>query len=134
MQIRKQALWQDLWERRTGLRSSFLNGDKSEAVTSEGVKFKVSCLDSGIGSEGTLFIRPEAVVLMVDKSIDNMNFFELSIKTVLFDGSNTKVLAVISGTTHEIMVALPQNRHFAHIKPGDVLQAGVDVKDCRCYG
>ncbi len=114
----------------------FLNGgDKSEAVTSEGgVKFKVSCLDSGIGSEGTLFIRPEAVVLMVDKSIDNMNFFELSIKTVLFDGSNTKVLAVISGTTHEIMVALPQNRHFAHIKPGDVLQAGVDVKDCRCYG
>lgn len=111
-----------------------ISNDRSEAVTSEDIKFKVNCQDSCVGGEGALFIRPEAVVLMADKSIDNMNFFELSIKTVLFDGSNTKVLALINGTDHEVMVALPQNRNFAHIKEGDIIQAGVDVKDCRCYG
>jgi spermidine/putrescine transport system ATP-binding protein len=109
------------------------NDAKTEAVTSAGINFKIDCIDSCPNKNGTLFIRPEAVVLMADKSVDNMNFFELGIKTVLFDGSNTKVLAEIKGTDHEMMVALPQNRHFAHIQPGDVLQAGVDIKDCRCY-
>ena len=71
--------------------------------------------------------------MMVDENLDEMNYFDLKIKTILFDGSNTKVLATINESEHEIMVSLPQNRRFAHIKEGEVVRAGVDISDCKCY-
>ena len=101
--------------------------------TEEGIDFKVNLIDKNIQKDCFLFIRPEAIVMMVDENLDEMNYFDLKIKTILFDGSNTKVLATINESEHEIMVSLPQNRRFAHIKEGEVVRAGVDISDCKCY-
>jgi len=110
-----------------------LHSDRHSVITKEGIEFKVVLVDEDIKSDCKLFIRPEAVVLLVDDSMDDMNYFDLNIKTILFDGSNTKVLATINTSDHEIMVSLPQNRRFTHVSEGEVIRAGVHVSDCKCY-
>jgi spermidine/putrescine transport system ATP-binding protein len=77
----------------------------------------------------SLFIRPESIILEPDDSIDNLNRFEVTVQTILFDGSNTKVLANLDGL--ELTIALPQNKQFAHISPGDVIAAGVHLESCK---
>ena len=110
-----------------------LKNDSSTVKTKEGIEFKVTLIDESIKKDCYLFIRPEAVAMMVDDNMEDMNYFDLKIKTILFDGSNTKVLATINDTEHEIMVSLPQNRQFSHIKEGEIVKAGVHVSDCKCY-
>lgn len=107
--------------------------DSSKVKTKEGIDFDVTLIDKKIKNNCNLFIRPEAVAMMVDENMEGMNYFNLHIKTILFDGSNTKVLATINDTEHEIMVSLPQNRQFSHIKEGEIVRAGVHVSDCKCY-
>ena len=70
---------------------------------------------------------------MPDEALEDLNLFILNVKTILFDGSNTKLLTTIEKTDLEMMVSLPQNRQFAHIKDGDVIKAGVHFNDCKCY-
>jgi spermidine/putrescine transport system ATP-binding protein len=78
-----------------------------------------------------LFIRPEAIILQPDEAMPDLNRFNLTVQSILFDGSNTKILAATG--KRELIVALPQNRKFAHIAVGDRLEAGVHIEDCRCY-
>jgi spermidine/putrescine transport system ATP-binding protein len=80
-----------------------------------------------------LFIRPESIILDPAESTEDINLFPLTVQNILFDGSNTKLLATVGGSDHEIMVALPQNQQFAHIGKGDTVPAGVHVDSCRCY-
>lgn len=82
-------------------------------------------------SDCSLFIRPESIILMPDKNLADMNYFELTVRTILFDGSNTKILAMLGES--EITVALPQNLQFSHITPGDRVSAAVHVDACKCY-
>ncbi|WP_024955374.1 ABC transporter ATP-binding protein [Sulfurospirillum arcachonense] len=117
----------------TNIFEARLNEDRKSVLTKEGMNFKVFLVDEKIQTFCKLFIRPEAVVLLVDDGMEDMNYFDLTIKTILFDGSNTKVLANVDKSDHEIMVSLPQNRRFAHIKEGEVVRAGVHVSDCKCY-
>ncbi len=107
--------------------------DAGVVKTKEGIDFRVNLIDKNIKKDCFVFIRPEAIVMMVEGNMEDMNYFDLSIKTILFDGSNTKVLATLNDTEHEIMVSLPQNRKFAHIKEGEVISAGVHISDCKCY-
>jgi len=107
--------------------------DKDDNVISEeGLNFKVTLIDE-ITKNCEVYIRPESIILMPDDTLEGLNLFQLTVKTILFDGSNTKLLTTIEKTNHEIMVSLPQNRQFAHIKDGDVIQAGVHFNDCKCY-
>ena len=70
---------------------------------------------------------------MPHEELEDLNRFNLTVKTILFDGSNTKLLTTIEASNQEMMVSLPQNRQFVHIKDGDVISAGVHVNDCKCY-
>lgn len=110
-----------------------LHSNRHSVTTKEGIEFEVVLIDEQIQSECKLFIRPEAVVLFVDDKMEDMNFFDLHIKTILFDGSNTKALATINESDYEIMVSLPQNRRFSHVGGGEVIKAGVHISDCKCY-
>jgi spermidine/putrescine transport system ATP-binding protein len=85
------------------------------------------------GDQLDLFIRPESIILDPAESLADINFFALTVQNILFDGSNTKLLATVGHSDHEITVALPQNRQFAHIDKGDTIPAGVHVAGCRCY-
>jgi spermidine/putrescine transport system ATP-binding protein len=85
------------------------------------------------GDQLDLFIRPESIILDPAESLADINFFALTVQNILFDGSNTKLLATVDHSDHEITVALPQNRQFAHIGKGDTVPAGVYAASCRCY-
>ena len=101
--------------------------------TDEGMQLLSNFVDENIFDECLLFIRPEAIALFPTNNEMGMNYFDLQVKTILFDGSNTKILANFLDNSHEIMVSLPQNREFTHIKVGDIVSAGVHQEDCRCY-
>jgi len=77
--------------------------------------------DAGKGP-ATLFLRPEAMVIEpVDAA--GLNTFPVTVRAILFDGANSRLLtATPSG--HELLVALPQNRAFDHIRPGADITLG----------
>ncbi len=80
-----------------------------------------------------LFIRPESIILEPADSIGDINLFSLTVRSILFDGSNTKLLATMENSDFELTVALPQNQQFSHIGKGDTVTAGVHPGSCRCY-
>jgi spermidine/putrescine transport system ATP-binding protein len=101
--------------------------------TETGLQLQAIPMQPMEGTECRLFIRPESIILQPDESLQGINRFTLQVKTILFDGSNTKMLASVGESGREIMVSLPQNRQFAHIGAGDRVTAGVHVDACRCY-
>ncbi len=107
--------------------------ENSFVKTKEGIGFLVTFADDNIKDKCTLFVRPEAIALFPKADEKDMNYFDLKVKNILFDGSNTKILASINNIDNEIMVSLPQNIKFANIKKGDVVQAGVHKDNCKCY-
>lgn len=99
--------------------------------TKSGRIFNVTPMQELSSQECSLFIRPESIILKPDETIENLNRFEVTVQTILFDGSNTKVLASLDGV--ELTIALPQNKQFAHIGSGDKISAGVHPESCKCY-
>lgn len=86
-----------------------------------------------ITNECKVFLRPESIILFPSDDLKDINRFEIIVKTILFDGSNTKLLTTILNTKHELQISLPQNKQFAHIEVGDVINVGIDYLDCKCY-
>lgn len=99
--------------------------------TAAGRTFKAISMQELAGNNCSLFIRPESVILEPDGRDPDLNYFEVQIETILFDGSNTKVLASLDDL--ELTIALPQNKQFSHISAGDRLTAGVHRDSCKCY-
>lgn len=104
-----------------------------KVATPFGLELACTAVDEAKTSELDLYIRPESIILDPDTGLSDINRFSLHIQNILFDGSNTKVLATIDKSDTEITVALPQNNQFAHIKKGSVIAAGVHADHCRCY-
>jgi len=86
-----------------------------------------------ITDECKVFLRPESIILSPNDDLKDINRFAITVKTILFDGSNTKLLTTILDTKHELQISLPQNKQFAHIEVGDVINVGIDYLDCKCY-
>jgi spermidine/putrescine transport system ATP-binding protein len=94
-------------------------------VTPEGNAFKILLNDRlNPGDEVDLFLRPESILLEPDPSIATLNRFDIIVKSILFDGANSRILAVLPESLQEIQVSLPQNRQFDHIQPGNRVEAG----------
>ena len=70
----------------------------------------------------TLFLRPEAMVIE-PADTSGLNTFPVTVKAILFDGANSRLLTA-SPSGHELLVALPQNRSFDHIRPGETITLG----------
>lgn len=104
-----------------------------QVQTSFGLLLQATQGDNAMGKELELFIRPESIMLHPADSLPDINRFSLLVRSILFDGSNTKLLATLQGSNFELLVALPQNQQFAHISRGDTVPAGVHVDSCRCY-
>lgn len=104
-----------------------------KVVTSFGLELRGISVSDYQGDQLDLFIRPESIILGPADSIEDINRFTLTVQNILFDGSNTKLLATVDNSDHELTVALPQNQQFAHVAKGDAVAAGVHVSSCRCY-
>ncbi len=76
------------------------------------------------GTPVKLFIRPEALLIAPDKGIADLNRFEVQVRSILFDGANSRLLARPSTAGTELLIALPQNRQYDHIRVDDRIEVG----------
>ncbi|MEE9444659.1 MAG: TOBE domain-containing protein, partial [Cocleimonas sp.] len=80
-----------------------------------------------------LYIRPEALIINPSADLNDIETFEITIRNILFDGSNTKLATVVTGSTEELLISLPQNAEFDSLEEGDKLQVGIHRDDLKCY-
>ncbi len=99
-------------------------------ITKNGWKLKKKGLDF---NPKVLYIRPEAFILSPTDDLKDITRFNVKIKTVLFDGSNTKVSAIELTSKTEILISLPQNAKFENLKEGDNIEVGINYNNLKCY-
>lgn len=106
--------------------------DEVLITTDEGYSFRTKshapCAD---GCRVDLFLRPEAMRIE-PRDREGLNVFDVTVKSILFDGANSRLLTVTK-EEHELIVTLPQNRKFDHIKPGDGIAVGWHPESGICF-
>ena len=80
-----------------------------------------------------LYIRPEALIINPENNLNDIIQFDVTIKTILFDGSNTKLSTVVNGSAEELQLSLPQNAQFDDIEEGSQLKVGIHHNDLKCF-
>lgn len=80
-----------------------------------------------------LFMRPEAFILNPSEGLKDIERMDMKIKAILFDGSNTKICAIINQSSDEVLISLPQNAQFEDLQEGDDLKVGIHRDDLKCY-
>ncbi|WP_419787103.1 ABC transporter ATP-binding protein [Pseudodesulfovibrio sp.] len=83
------------------------------------------------GNEVDLFLRPEAMRIE-PRETTGLNLFDVTVKSILFDGANSRLLTV-TREDRELLVTLPQNRRFDHIEPGDDIRVGWHPESGICF-
>lgn len=136
-------------------------GDAGVVRTDEGAVFRAR-VAAGLakGARVDMFIRPEAVLIDPDGSAcvtgdapgdasgdapydagdaplpprgACANRASVQVQAILFDGAASRLLTHLEGSHREVMVALPQNRLYDHIKPGDRISVGWDDRAGICF-
>ena len=108
--------------------------------TTDGHHFRVKARED-LASETpvVLFLRPEAMLIAPEAGLADLNRFKVSVKSILFDGANSRLLVTPAHSDREItadremLVALPQNRQFDYIQPNDTVEIGWDVHSGICF-
>ena len=85
------------------------------------------------GKQIDLFLRPEAMLIQPDPSHSTLNRFEVVVKAILFDGANSRLLVNLPQSNREILIALPQNRQYDHIRVADKVDVGWDFGSGICF-
>jgi len=99
--------------------------------TEEGLLFQARSHETYFaGTRVDLFLRPEA--LRIEPEDTSLNTFKVTVKTILFDGANSRLLTV-TPKNHELLVSLPQNRQFDYIQPGDTIALGWHPDSGLCF-
>ncbi|MDD3311434.1 ABC transporter ATP-binding protein [Pseudodesulfovibrio sp.] len=107
-------------------------GDDVLVATDEGFSFRARAQGCcGDGSVVDLFLRPEAMRIE-PRETDGLNLFDVTVKSILFDGANSRLLTV-TREDHELLVTLPQNRRFDHIEPGNDIRVGWHPESGICF-
>jgi spermidine/putrescine transport system ATP-binding protein len=102
--------------------------------TDEGQQFRVRSkkgLSQGVHID--LFLRPEAILIQADPELSTLNRFEVVVKAILFDGANSRLLVTPLQSNRELLIALPQNRQYDHIRVADKIEVGWDFKSGICF-
>ncbi|EGB14612.1 ABC transporter related protein [Pseudodesulfovibrio mercurii] len=101
-------------------------------TTDEGYAFHTRAHRSCAGSSRVdLFLRPEAMRIE-PRECTGLNLFDVTVRSILFDGANSRLLTV-TGEDRELIVTLPQNRRFDHIRPGDTVCVGWHPESGICF-
>ncbi len=108
--------------------------DGKEVVIRTDGGFHFRCRAKGAlrnGDRADLYLRPEAMRIN-PRETEGQNVFEVTVKTILFDGANSRLLTV-TPDEQELLVTLPQNRKFDHIAPGDGITVGWHPEAGICF-
>jgi len=110
------------------------DGSSAEIQTAEDSVFRTK-LEERLqpGTEVDLFLRPEAMLIQPDPSIPDLNRFEVVVKSILFDGANSRLLANPLHDDTELLIALPQNRQYDYIQVSDKIEIGWDKQSGICF-
>ena len=79
-----------------------------------------------------MFMRPEAFVVDPADDMKGIMRFEAVIRTILFDGANTK-MSVELDSGDIVLISLPQNAKFQELKEKDRVKVGVAYDNIKCY-
>jgi spermidine/putrescine transport system ATP-binding protein len=106
----------------------------AEIETAEGSMFRTK-LEQTLqpGTEVALFLRPEAMLIEPDPGISGLNRFEVVVKSILFDGANSRLLANPLNDNTELLIALPQNRQYDYVQVDDKIEIGWDKQSGICF-
>ena len=108
--------------------------DIAEIETSEANLFRTKLRKSlQPGDAVDLFLRPEAMLILPDASIADLNRFDVVIKDILFDGANSRLLANPLESDMELLIALPQTRQYDYIKKNDKIEIGWSEQSGICF-
>ncbi|MFO7715904.1 ABC transporter ATP-binding protein [Desulfosarcina sp.] len=108
--------------------------DRCILRTSDGQTFTAAATaDLKPGTDVAFFIRPEAIIIAPDADLDHFNRLTVTIKAVLFDGANSRLLATPGKGKAELMIALPQNRQYDHLAAGDRIDIGWSARSISCF-
>jgi spermidine/putrescine transport system ATP-binding protein len=55
------------------------------------------------------------------------------VKSILFDGANSRLLANPLNADTELLIALPQNRQYDYIQVNDKIEIGWDKQSGICF-
>jgi len=80
-----------------------------------------------------LYVRPEAVIINPKIGKENLNILNVTVKAILFDGANSKLLVVPEKSEQELIVSLPQNKQFDYIEARDKIKIGWDPEAVVCF-
>lgn len=109
-------------------------GTTAEIETAEGSVFHTKVDETlQTGAEVDLFLRPEAMLIKPDPGIPDLNRFEVVVKSILFDGANSRLLANPLNADTELLIALPQNRQYDYIQVNDKIEIGWDKQSGICF-
>ena len=106
------------------------SAENNSMVTKGGWALQKPDIDT---SATELYIRPEAFILNPANDLDGVDQFEVTIQNILFDGSNTKLATIVSGSTEELLISLPQNAQFDNLSEGSQLKVGIHQNDLKCF-
>ncbi len=109
-----------------------VTGDEVMLSTREGYQFRTKAQEiCPVNSKVDLFLRPEAIRIE-PREREDLNVFEVTVKSILFDGANSRLLTTTK-EEYELIVTLPQNRKFDHIVPGDIISVGWHPESGICF-
>jgi len=119
-------------------RFELLSTEGNSMMTKGGWKMPQADLNNKTPNIKELYIRPEALILNPANNLNGLNDieqlqFEVTIKTILFDGSNTKLSTMVNGSSEELLISLPQNAQFDGIEEGNQLKVGIHRNDLKCF-
>ncbi len=109
---------------------------KFHVICSEKERYllKNNC-DIPVGEKVEMYIRPEAIIInpSAEKEGKDFNIIKVTVKAILFDAANSRLLVVPEGSKKELIVSLPQNRQFDYIKKDDAINVGWDTDSAVCF-
>ncbi len=79
-----------------------------------------------------MYIRPEAIMINPPED-DGFNRIAATVKAILFDGGNSRLLVSIAESKKELLVSLPQNGQYDTIKVKDNIHIGWDPSGSVCF-
>jgi len=80
-----------------------------------------------------MFIRPEAMIINPESNLDELNIIDVNVKSILFDGGNSRLLVTYGQSEKEIIVSLPLNNRYDHLKPNDTITIGWNPEGTTCF-
>jgi spermidine/putrescine transport system ATP-binding protein len=85
------------------------------------------------GERVELFARPEAMIINPEPGSEDINVLDVEVKSILFDGGNSRLLVKSGQSAKELIVALPQNNAYDDIKPRDNIRIGWHPAGSVCF-